>query len=444
MPPQAGAPRNDWLSAIGQSSFSKCVLETRLSVSNFSFWISSKGPPLNRRIPPLLVVIPLIFLLLGCGKKADPIAPEESIPAPVSDLQARGKEEGIYLRWSMPSKNLDGSRIGDLLWFRVFRQERALALSSCPDCPPRFEPVGEIDVEFPRGAVQIDGGTVLWWDRNVKAQNRYVYFVVAYNAYKTPSPESNRASMAWDQPPAPPEKPRVRSEDGALELSWSYPPLLAGGKEMEGSCGIQSLSADRRGTLRFLPIEPPAGPGPRVPGRGVRKRETLFLPGSGRTQFPRHADRRGGFPSRVRSPGEADTAVPAHGSDRRPAARWDRPAVERQSRDGHCRVSGVPAGVRGERITENNPRIDNGTVFCRYDRRSPKIPRIQSQSGQLGKKEKARPRKPSKSLRNAENGNGAAFSRTVGQACINGHRGSAGRGQRPDRLIEPGPRNLAA
>ena len=192
---------------------------------------------MNRRIPPLLVVIPLIFLLLG-AEKANPIAPEESIPAPVSDLQARGKEEGIYLRWSMPSKNLDGSRIGDLLWFRVFRQERALALSSCPDCPPRFEPVGEIDVEFPRGAVQIDGGTVLWWDRNVKAQNRYVYFVVAYNAYKTPSPESNRASMAWDQPPAPPEKPRVRSEDGALELSWSYPPLLAGGKEMKDLAGF--------------------------------------------------------------------------------------------------------------------------------------------------------------------------------------------------------------
>jgi uncharacterized protein len=189
------------------------------------------------------------------------VAPGESIPAHVSDLQTWGKAEGIYLRWSMPSRNLDGTRLEDFLGFRVFRQERLSADSSCPDCPMNFEPVAEIDVEFPKGPVQIQGDQVMWRDPNVKIQREYVYFVMGYNVYGTPSPESNRTKISWDDPPAAPESAQVRSEDQALEVTWSYMSRLVSGKEMKGLAGFNLYRRTETERFSFFPLNPQPVPG---------------------------------------------------------------------------------------------------------------------------------------------------------------------------------------
>ncbi len=206
----------------------------------------------------------LFFLLLpfvafqACGKKAPPIAPRMTIPAPVSDLQAYAKEEGIFLRWTMPAKNIDESRLADLLGFRVFRQESSLSASSCAECSLRFEAAAEIDVEYPRGPVQITEDKVLWRDAALKAGRQYRYFVVAYNAYHTPSPESNRITVAWDQPPGPPADLRVRSDDGALELSWSYVPA---GSERNNLAGFNIYRRTDGERFSFFPLNPQPVPG---------------------------------------------------------------------------------------------------------------------------------------------------------------------------------------
>jgi len=193
---------------------------------------------LKKNISAILSILLLISLSLwGCGVKNPPVAPESTRPGPVTDLNAWPREGGIHLGWSSPTKNVGGSRLEDLLGFRVFRQSRPLTPSPCPDCPAKFEPVAEIDVEYPRGA-QVGGGRVLWRDMTLKPQHEYTYIVRAYNSYKSPSPESNPATIFWDDPPISPSAVRVQSEDKALILSWEFSPRLVNGKEMTDLSGF--------------------------------------------------------------------------------------------------------------------------------------------------------------------------------------------------------------
>ena len=171
----------------------------------------------------LVFALLLFSSLAACGKKGDPLPPESKIPAPVSDLRAWPREGAVFLGWTLPTRNTDGSALQDLLGFRVFRLGRPLSAPPCQECPQNFEAVAEIDVDYPRGA-RIEGGRVLWQDGRIKPQTEYTYFVTAYDSYKSPSPESNRVKVAWDETPPAPEDVKVRSDNGALEITWRFSP----------------------------------------------------------------------------------------------------------------------------------------------------------------------------------------------------------------------------
>jgi len=183
------------------------------------------------------------------------VALESITPAPVSDLRAWPREGGIYLGWSVPTKNTDGSSLEDLLGFKVFRRGRPLTPSACPDCPLKFELMAEIDVDYPRGA-QVEGGRVLWRDGNIKLHHEYTYIVLAYNSYKYPSPESNQVSIFWSDPPVAPAKVSVQSEDRALEITWEFSPLLLSGKEMEDFSGFNIYRRKEGERFQVLPLNP--------------------------------------------------------------------------------------------------------------------------------------------------------------------------------------------
>lgn len=187
------------------------------------------------------------------------MALESTMPGPVSDLRAWPREGGVFLGWSSPTKNADGSRLEDLLGFKVFRQARPLTPSACPECSLTFEAVAEIDVEYPRGA-QVEEGRVFWQDTAVKPQTEYTYLVRAYNSYKTPSAESNPVAIFWDEPPAAPTKVSVRSEDKALEIRWEFSPRLFSGKEMIDFSGFNIYRRSEGERFGFFPLNP--GPFP--------------------------------------------------------------------------------------------------------------------------------------------------------------------------------------
>ena len=183
------------------------------------------------------------------------MALESTVPEPVSDLRAWAKDDGLFLTWGFPSRNMDGTRLTDLQGFRVFRQSRPWGSSACPDCPSKLEPVEEIDLKYPRGA-RLEGQRVWWQDNTVQFQNEYTYFVVAYNKYKTPSLESNRVKISWDQPPSAPQDAGVKSEDRSLEISWDFIPRLRSGEELTDSAGFNIYRRGEGEAFGFYPLNP--------------------------------------------------------------------------------------------------------------------------------------------------------------------------------------------
>jgi len=210
---------------------------------------------LKRKILAILsILLPLVFL--GCGIKGPPVAPDSTIPAAVTDLRAWSREGRIFLAWGSPTKNTDGSNLEDLLGFRVFRQSRPLLPSTCPDCPLKFEPVAEIDIDYPLPAARVEGGRVLWRDTTLKPQHEYIYIVRAYNSYKFPSPESNPVTIFWDDPPIAPTRVSVRGEDKALEIRWEFSPRLLNGKEMVDFSGFNIYRRSEGERFGFFPLNP--------------------------------------------------------------------------------------------------------------------------------------------------------------------------------------------
>ncbi len=203
----------------------------------------------------LLFLLP--FFLGGCGIKAPPVAPESTIPAPVSDLRAWVRDGKILLQWKVPDKNLDGSRLTDLVGFKVFRQARPLAGPPCDSCPLAFELAAEIDMDFPKAA-WVEKGVVFWQETSARPQNEYTYFVEVYNRYRSASPESNRVKIFWDDPPAAPAKVSLRKEDRALEITWEPVSLLINGRQGVDfrGCNIYRRSEGEAFGLTPLNAEP--------------------------------------------------------------------------------------------------------------------------------------------------------------------------------------------
>jgi hypothetical protein len=94
--------------------------------------------------PFLVFALVLAFFPLGCGKKADPRAPELATPQVIDNLTARSVANGVALTWRRPTEYVDGSELKDLAGFLIFRKDIS---PTCPDCPAPYRPLTTLDVE---------------------------------------------------------------------------------------------------------------------------------------------------------------------------------------------------------------------------------------------------------------------------------------------------------
>ena len=92
----------------------------------------------------LITVLMMPCASFGCGKKADPRAPELATPMVITNLAGRSGPNGITLTWTRPTEYVDGTALKDLASFVIFRKEVS---QSCPDCPVPYRQLTTVNVE---------------------------------------------------------------------------------------------------------------------------------------------------------------------------------------------------------------------------------------------------------------------------------------------------------
>lgn len=76
--------------------------------------------PARRAASVFLPGLLIAGLLAGCGKKGPPLAPEIRTPGRVADLTARRLDETVYIRFTVPAANQDGTRPVDLEAIEIY------------------------------------------------------------------------------------------------------------------------------------------------------------------------------------------------------------------------------------------------------------------------------------------------------------------------------------
>ena len=159
----------------------------------------------------LIVSIVIALLFSACGKKAPPLPMTLPLAGGINDLSGEVKDGVLFLSFTVPQKNKDGSEIKDLGGFRVFK--------SCGTCSGAFEPFKNISLEETKGYT-IDRGRLYIYDEDVMNGFEYAYRVYPYTKKGTRGDTSNTFTIKWENPPEAPKDVIVSADDGTVELKW--------------------------------------------------------------------------------------------------------------------------------------------------------------------------------------------------------------------------------
>jgi hypothetical protein len=160
----------------------------------------------------LILVASLICLaLVSCGKKGNPIPKGLPIPAGIGDLRGDVKDGVLFISFSIPARNMDGTDIKDLVGFRI--------LKSCGGCGGGFEVWRNIALTDKQGYT-IRSNRLYTYDDDLRQGFDYAYKVYAYTGKNVEGGVSNVFSIKWRKPPPPPKEVATTPEDARVFLSW--------------------------------------------------------------------------------------------------------------------------------------------------------------------------------------------------------------------------------
>lgn len=258
----------------------------------------------------------------GCGKKGPPLAPLRPVPARIEDLTVRRLENDIYLRFTIPSRNQDGTTPADLSRVEVYAitgppedqfgrsldgrgfaryGARVAAIEVEPPPPPQREdePPPPPRPPDPRPAQgepvtvveRLSPAVMTPWvhpkraevERKRQEQERArpaapwvgplvpprvevlarVYVAAGRSRRGELGPLSARLAVPLTDPPDPPGQPAVTYTEQSLSLSWTPPPTA---RRRVQEPAPPAAAAPPGPAGQAGPAAPPAEPPP-LPGR---------------------------------------------------------------------------------------------------------------------------------------------------------------------------------
>jgi hypothetical protein len=157
-------------------------------------------------------VLSLVLLAaVACGKKGPPVPKGLAVPRTIGDLRGDVRDGVLFLSFSLPTKNRDGTDVKDLEGFRIMK--------SCGPCGGGFDPWKDIRLTDRRGYT-IRGGRLYVYDDDLRTDYVYSYRVYPYNVRGVQMDGSNVYFLKWQNPPSPPKGVTVREEDSKIVLAW--------------------------------------------------------------------------------------------------------------------------------------------------------------------------------------------------------------------------------
>lgn len=201
------------------------------------------------------------MLLPACGRKGAPLPPLTVVPEAISEIRAVVRSEGVYLVWSPPLKNNDGSPLDNLMGFKILRSE-TLPAGECKNCVEIFEPINDILYTIPQDSEgKMEGDVFIAFDNKLKYGYKYRYKILSYTTTGYLSPDSKIVEILYDIPPSVPENVSGVSGDRFVQLNWNKPVALVDGQPLIGLAGYNIYRSRNSGNFGLFPVnnEPVTG-----------------------------------------------------------------------------------------------------------------------------------------------------------------------------------------
>lgn len=147
-------------------------------------------------ILPFAILIMCASFLIGCGKKAPPVAPRQVPPGKVTDLSYRLDGDTVKLTWTLPEGEQKNQSC--LTRFILYRSRSPIAETECESCPIRFKRIAVIPVED-KNTLEIgsDKKKVLSYFETLEKGCRYIYKVTGVAENGLASDDSNYIRLIY-------------------------------------------------------------------------------------------------------------------------------------------------------------------------------------------------------------------------------------------------------
>jgi len=183
----------------------------------FEIWNPKSGSKARIIAFSLILAMPLMMGVAGCGRKSSPVPWESIVPRRVVDLVAVPREGHLLLGWTAPKENTDKSPLTDLAEFQILRSEGVLVADECKGCGEKPKAVYEMKLDSKEDLTDKKMSVPF---ENLEPRRVYVFQVVSINRRGYPSAPSNPVTVFWDHPPPAPGRVRADPGDKRVHLHW--------------------------------------------------------------------------------------------------------------------------------------------------------------------------------------------------------------------------------